>query len=56
MSKFLLAALFSNERRVDVSKFRVENTFQTLVNILCSVAVLTKPMIKVNNENDGALA
>ena len=26
MSKFLLAALFANARRVDVSKFRVENT------------------------------
>ena len=26
MSKFLLATLFANARRVDVSKFRVENT------------------------------
>ena len=26
VSKFLLAALFANARRVDVSKFRVENT------------------------------
>ena len=26
MSKFLLAALFANARRVDVSKFRIENT------------------------------
>ena len=34
----------------------VKITFQTLVNILWSMAVLTKPMIKVNNENDGALA
>ena len=34
----------------------VKITFQTLDNILYSVAVLTKPMIKVNNENDGALA
>ena len=33
----------------------VKITFQTLVNILCSMAVLTKPIIKVNNENDGAL-
>ena len=34
----------------------VKITFQTLVNILCSVTVLTKPMIKANNANDGALA